>query len=72
VASRCEHKQENVGSMEGVVQRHSFWPTGIKKLWGAPRRLSCGYHADKGVQSVKVTVHFSSVSSVKMCDLHGF
>jgi len=61
-----------MGSMEGVVQRLSFWLSGIKKLRGEPRRLSGGYHADKGGQSVKVTIHFNSMSRVKLCDLHGF
>jgi hypothetical protein len=42
------------------------------KLQGPPRRPSDGYHADKGGQSVKVTVHFNAISSVKLCDLHGF
>jgi hypothetical protein len=48
VVSRRDNKDDNMGSMEGVVQRHSFRLTGIKKLRGAPRRLSGGYHADGG------------------------
>jgi len=61
-----------MGSTESGVQGHSFWLSGIKKFWGPPRRLPDGYQADKGGQTVKVTTHFNSMSSVRECDLHSF